>query len=58
MLWRLGGRTGSGRAAAPGRRRARPARSGKMRLSAEFIVKRMTRPFGTFGFSVNAGSGT
>src|SRR5688572_6240086 len=29
-----------------------------MRLSAEFIVKRITRPFGTLGFSVNAGSGT
>ena len=31
---------------------------GKILLSAEFIVKRMTRPFGTSGFTVNAGSAT
>jgi hypothetical protein len=27
-------------------------------LSAEFIVNRITRPFGTSGFAVNAGSRT
>ena len=44
----------------PGRRPVGPRGPtgpvGKRRLSAEFMVKRMTRPFGTFGFSVNAES--
>ena len=31
---------------------------GKLLLSAEFMVKRMTRPFGTSAFAVKAGAAT
>src|SRR5204863_4125983 len=54
----FGGTAGCPARPAPPARGAGTGAVGKILLSAEFIVNRITRPFGTLGFSVNAGSVT